>query len=159
MVAQGTNDENITCMNYSPRFIFSDKVKLFLWLFPAWQKSSELFVKSPEDTACRQYPSGDLSHLIALLQHTAKTRSQNVPRYPAYFSSLFSPSTCHRYTTELVGNERIRAWMTPRPEHSWSLLASPGLQILNLTILPLSPGGFHCLQSYFRVWARKGLVR
>lgn len=51
MVAQGTNDENITCMNYSPSYIFfPDKVKLFLWLFPAWQKSSELFAKSPEDT-------------------------------------------------------------------------------------------------------------
>lgn len=51
MVAQGTNDENVTCMNYPPSYIFfSDKVKLFLWLFPAWQKSSELFAKSPEDT-------------------------------------------------------------------------------------------------------------
>lgn len=68
-------------MNYSPHFIFShDEVKLFLWLFLAWQKPSELFAKSSGDTVPSQHLSGELSHPKAFLQHTAKTLSQNVPQ-------------------------------------------------------------------------------
>lgn len=75
---------------------FSEKVKLFLWLFLAWQKPSELFAKSSEDTVPSQHLSGELSHLIALLQCTARILSQNVPQRPAHLSPLSSPSSCQR---------------------------------------------------------------